>query len=475
MRTVRFRRKGLAGAAGAAVLSLSVGHALGAAFILQENSGSGLGNAYAGGAAASEDADTVFTNPAGMARLKTNQVAAAINVITPSAKFSDNGGSRAAAQQPLGGNGGDAGGTNFDPNLYLVTPINKQWAFGLGINVPFGLKTVYDVSWLGRFQAIKSKVETINVNPALSYTWGNFSVGAGVNWQRLKATFTQKTNYSGALLQAAALNGIAPGSPTFNAIAQATPGLSGDADISGNDSGWGWNIGGEWNIGGADSRSRVGAQYRSPIKYTVTGDANFSNPTLPAVPTPIAPVVSALAAGVNSQRLFSSGFTSDIKLPATANLSFFHTMLNDKWDFMGDVQWTGWNTIQDLTFVRTSGVVLSSTPEHFKNAWRVSVGANYRYTDQWMFRGGLAWDQTPVQDQYRTARLPDNDRTWVAGGAQYKFTPALKLDVGAAYLIIKDSSINNNGTDPTNQTYGLINGNYKNDVWIVSGQLTYSF
>src|SRR5881394_3316100 len=109
MKTIRFRRKRVAVAVSATVLSFAAGHALGAAFILQENSGSGLGNAYAGGAAASEDADTVFTNPAGMARLKTNQVAAAANFITPSAKFSDNGGSLAAAQQPLGGNGGDAG------------------------------------------------------------------------------------------------------------------------------------------------------------------------------------------------------------------------------------------------------------------------------------------------------------------------------------------------------------------------------
>src|SRR5204863_9746079 len=117
---------------------------------------------------------------------------------------------------------------------------------------------------------------------------------------------------------------------------------AGDANISGNDSGRGWNIGGEWNIGSPDSRSRIGAQYRSPIKYTVTGDANFSNPALPPLSGALGAVVGALAAGINTQRLFSSGFTSDIKLPATANLSFFHTMLNDRWDFMGAVQWTGW-------------------------------------------------------------------------------------------------------------------------------------
>ena len=92
--------------------------------------------------------------------------------------------------------------------------------FGLGVNAPFGLVTEYDGSWLGRYQAVKSEVKTINVNPAFSFKpTDNVAIGFGVNWQRIEAEFTNKVNYSGALLQAAALNGIAPGSPTYNAIA----------------------------------------------------------------------------------------------------------------------------------------------------------------------------------------------------------------------------------------------------------------
>ena len=40
--------------------------------------------------------------------------------------------------------------------------------FGLGVNAPFGLKTDYDDGWIGRYQALKSQIKTINVNPALS-------------------------------------------------------------------------------------------------------------------------------------------------------------------------------------------------------------------------------------------------------------------------------------------------------------------
>ena len=45
-----------------------------AAFGVAENSALGLGNAFAGGAASAEDASTVWYNPAGMTRIKGNQL-----------------------------------------------------------------------------------------------------------------------------------------------------------------------------------------------------------------------------------------------------------------------------------------------------------------------------------------------------------------------------------------------------------------
>ena len=163
-----FRRTRLAAAVGVALLSLSAGHAFGAAFALQEQNASGLGHAYAGGAAAAEDVSTIFYNPAGLVRLQTMQAVVAGNVICPSAKFRDSG-SQPAAFQPLGGTGGDAGSCAVVPNLYVGIPFTDKWSFGIGVNVPFGLKTEYDPDWIGRFQAVKSKLDTINVNPVLSW------------------------------------------------------------------------------------------------------------------------------------------------------------------------------------------------------------------------------------------------------------------------------------------------------------------
>ncbi|MBP8007181.1 MAG: outer membrane protein transport protein, partial [Burkholderiales bacterium] len=191
----------------AATCALAAGQAYGAAFALQENSGSGLGNAFAAGAAATEDASSMWSNPATLSKRGSMEAAAALHLVTPSIKFHD-GGSVAAGNQPLGGTGGDAGGLNFVPNMYVAVPINRQWTFGLGINAPFGLVTEYDGSWLGRYQAVKSEVKTINVNPAFSFKpTDNVAIGFGVNWQKIDAEFTNKVNYSGALLAAAVANG----------------------------------------------------------------------------------------------------------------------------------------------------------------------------------------------------------------------------------------------------------------------------
>jgi long-chain fatty acid transport protein len=469
MTTPNFRPRRVA-AAVASVLALAAGQAYGAAFALQENSGSGLGNAFAAGAANSEDVSGMWSNAASLSKRMTMEGAAAIHIVTPSNKFKDDG-SQPAFNQPLGGNGGDAGSTNFVPNLYIAVPINKQWVFGLGINAPFGLVTEYDSDWLGRYQGIKSDVKTMNVNPAISWKpTDNIAIGVGANWQKIDAEFTSRVNYSGAIAtaaQAAAAAGQIPAA-LVPQIVGATSALDSNVNIKGDDSAWGWNVGVMVDL---SKNTQVGLAYRSEIKYKIDGNANFDNPT-PTVPPALAPVVGLLTGAINSTALYNSGVTSDIKLPAIFNASIF-SQINDRWDVMADVQWTGWSSIKELKFVRTTGTVLQSTPENFDDAWRVSVGANYRMNDQWKFRGGVAWDQTPVNAQDRSVRLPDDDRWWLALGAQYKVSNNFKIDGGFSYIWVGNGDINQNAGSTT--ANGLVKGSYDSSVTIFSLQATYTF
>src|SRR6185295_19257709 len=209
------------------------------------------------------------------------------------------------------------------------------------------------------------------------------------------------------------------------ALIGSAAGLESPARFNGNDSGWGWNVGILWQ---ATDQTRYGVAYRSKIKYNVRGSVNFDNPSaLGALPPTLAPVGAAVMAGVNAA-LASGDVKLDIEMPDTANVSAFH-QFNNKWDLMADLQYTGWSTIKQLQIVRSTGSILSTTPENFRDA-----------------------DRTP--------RLPDNDRTWIALGAQYKYSPAIAVDLAWAYIFLKDSSMNQNaGSTAAN---GLISGTYKN-------------
>ena len=456
----------------ALALDLAAGGAAASGFQLNESSASGLGIASAGGAALAEDASTVWTNPAGLSRLQQRQAVGVLHLIRPSIKFSDRA-SVAAAGQPLGDNGGDAGGLNAVPDLYLALPVSPAVSVGLGVSAPWGLVTEYEDSFIGRFQATRSSIRTINVNPGVGWkVLPSVALGLGLNYQRIDAEFNNWVNYSAALLNAAAAQGVSPGTATFGAIAQSTPGLASTASVKGRDGAFGWNVGALWDLA---PQARLGAHYRSRIRYRIDGDVRFTNPALPAIASPaLAATVGALATGVNRAALFDSPVTAEVTLPAIANLTWVGRIAS-QWGLMADLQWTEWSTIQNLRFVRTNGTVLQDTPENFKDSWKVAVGATFRPGGPWLLRGGAAWDQTPVRDAYRTPRLPDADRLWLTFGGQYAFDPKLRLDWGLAYIHSRNADIDKSGDPASTAAYGRLNGSYKGATVVVSAQVGYSF
>jgi len=376
-----------------------------AGFALIEQNASGLGNAYAGQAAAATDASTIFFNPAGMTLLPDRQVVLAGHLIKPQAEFT-------GTSTIGGGDGGDAGGLALVPNAYYAFRLTPDVHLGIGMNAPFGLATKYDSTWAGRTQAIKSELKTVNLNPSIAWKASNtLSLGAGLSLQYAEATLTNASAF-------------------------------GLATVKGDDVSWGFNLGALWHVNDA---TRIGLAYRSEVDYTLEGTVTFSG--LPAGNGPV---------------------TADTTLPDSASLSLFHK-LNERWDLLADVTWTGWSDFDELRIVRTSGVVVGLTPENWDDSFRYSVGANYHLNDKLTLRGGVAYDETPVSDAYRTARIPDESRTWIAVGAQYRLSERSRIDVGYAHLFVEDASINKTESGVT------LTGTYEASVDILSAQLTLDF
>lgn len=436
--------------------------AFAAGFALQEQSGSGLGNAYAGGAAVAEDAAVMWFNPAAMTRLQGTHLAIAGYAINNNRSWDDKGSTKATGQS-LGGST-DISPTAYVPNLYLTTQINDQAFVGFGLNIPFGLKTDYANDWVGRYQGVGADIKTKNLSAAFAYKASpSLSLSAGLDWQMLDATLTQMSNY--AVIAA----GVAQSNPA--AIPGAIASLGGNTEsltkVNGSDSSWGYNLGAHYQL---SKQTDIGFHYRSAIRFHLTGTVSTQPPTSSG--NALSPFIN----GQIAQKAASSGITADITTPAIANLSFFHR-LNDRIDVMADAQWTQWSTVPKLEFVRTNGDVLSSTTYKWRDAYRLSIGANYKLTDTLKLKTGLAYDQSPIPEQYRTVRLPDNDRYWLSAGLQYAINPKTKLDIGYTYVMVKNADLNNRreDNDSAGQISGTLNGTFHQHVHILGIQLSYQF
>lgn len=412
-------------------LSLSIyqlnSHAAG--FALSEQNASGLGNAYAGAAAAAEDASTIFFNPAGMTYLEGSQIVGALHLIRTTGDF-DNRNSQPAGVQPLGNEGGDFGSLASIPNFYYKQDINDQLKVGIGIGTPFGLKTDYDKNWLGRFQALKSELKTVNINPSLAWRLSEqWSFGFGISAMWAQAELTSAVNL-GAI------------ESTIN--------------NKGKDWGFGYNLGAIYQI---TPDTRLGLAYRSKVEQHLKGDARSPFTALNGVPG----------------STLNTDITADLTLPETLSLSSF-SRLDDHWDLLADITWTRWSQFQTLSILRDNGsnTLIGSTQEHWNNTLRYSVGLNYRYSDSIKLRTGVAYDQEAIDNDRRTSRIPGNDRLWLSFGASWQYSPQTRLDAGYAHLFIKEASIYDDQRTPV-PSKGLIDGKYDGSADILSLQFTHQF
>ena len=409
---------------GAALAALAP-HALAGGFALGTQSGSGTGNAFAGGAAAVEDAGVAWHNPAGMASLPAGSHASAtLHALRPSFRFEDRGSSGAFAA-PGTGDGGDGGDWALVPALAFVTDLAPRWRVGLALNVPFGLKTEYDDGWRGQLTALKSEIRTVNINPSLAYRVSDaVTIGAGVSAQRFEA---ELSSFAGA---------------------------AGRSTLKADDVAYGYNIG---VMVQATPATRFGASYRSKIDFELEGRASFSG-----------------AAALNG------GARADLEVPDSASFSVFHA-LGPKWALMADLTWTGWSSLQELAVVRTTpsaggpaGSVLTTLPFRWQDTWRAAIGANYRLDASTLLRFGLAFDETPTRDAERTPRLPDEDRTWLAFGVQKRISKSGTVELGYAHEFVRDAGVNTTAA-PLACPPHCLRGSFENKADILSVQYSHAF
>ncbi|HME89508.1 MAG TPA: outer membrane protein transport protein [Chthoniobacterales bacterium] len=459
-------------------------------FALNEQSVSGLGTAYAGGAAQAEDASTLFFNPAGIAWLDQGALQIGAHGLLPSATFTNEGSRYNLRGTPFnglpisGGNDGDGGVDHVLPNLYLTQPILRgsqsgDLTLGIGVTVPFALETDYSPGWVGRYHALRSKLTTFNIQPTVAYRiWDRLSFGAGLDIQYASARLTQAIDFGLAaqppLAQFfAALPPFLRG-PTELAYFNAGffPGaLDGVSEVHGDDWSVGFTLGALVEYMKGDGQSffqdgRFGVSFRSAIDHAIEGPADFRR--VPLITAPGA-LVQFPIPGLFQRIFFDQNATAQLDLPSILHVSAYQRF-DRQFAVLGDITWTEWSRLQEVPIVFSNpGTPSNVLPIKYEDTIRAAIGGEWYATEDLTLRLGFAYDETPIRsNEFRTPRIPDNNRFLLGTGLRWSPTHFMDIDVGYAHLFVDEPRV-----DVTDSQGHELRGKFDAAADIVSAAVTF--
>ena len=78
--------------------------------------------------------------------------------------------------------------------------------------------------------------------------------------------------------------------------------------------------------------------------------------------------------------------------------------------------------------------ITSVNPRNYEDSNIYRFGLQYHYNDRWTLRGGVYFDESPVQDGYYAPETPRNDSIGYTAGATYNYSRNLHMDV--SFLIL---------------------------------------
>lgn len=409
--------------------------AKGAAFQLREGDPDWLANAFAGLAAKDYDAGSAWNNPAAMTSLTASEIDQGANYFDPGIRFQ--GGDFVNGVPVKGYTGGDAGPPAVSGGFEGVWDYSPDLKFGAALEAPFGLRTSYPNSFVGRYQALTSAITNFQFALTAGYQiTPNLSIGGGPIVSYLRARLTQAVNVSAFFPTA--------GDPLV--------------DIHGDGYSAGYQFGALYKVGGL----RLGLDYRSRLGFGVGGKQTIYIPAQIAANPFFGPILQSLSSDVETQ----------VTLPDVLTMSAYY-QLDPDWAVMATVQWTHWSLIESLN-IQTATTV-ESTPIGFNNTWMESVGANWRLPlfPSLMLQGGLLYDQGANTNETRGPRLPDEDRIGLSGGISYDLTAHTRLRV--AYLHEFPSGSNHVNYSNNFPSAGQLIGTYTNDADVLSAGVTMTF
>ena len=308
----------------------------------------------------------------------------------------------------LGADSGNMAKPALVPASYMAYRLDRNTVLALSINSPFGLTTdPSNNTWAGQMQARFSSIKTYDFAPTIAYRISpQLSVGLGLQIDYIDATLRD------ALM------------PTSTSL---------DTQVKGHDTAFGFTAGVNWT---PTPTTSIGLGYRSALSHSLKGSASE-----PGFPTAFAADTADVEAA--------------LKLPDIVTLSA-RQAVNNKLNLLGTVEWTHWSNLQSLTvnctaisavLCTSAGNTVTSIPLGWHDSWMFALGGEYAYSRQLKLRSGAAYELSPIQNpSERTAKLPDQNRVWLSGGASYAINDMIGVDFAYSHIFGLGGGINRTET-----------------------------
>ena len=408
----------------------------------------GMGLAFT---AVANDPSAIFFNPAGLGWQKHFEAEFGSSLITKT-----QGDFTGENPYPGIGNTEKEHKTTFVvPTLYVVAPLTSEINLGLGIFSPYGLGFRWDnaedcggdcvtgpvksTSFSGRFIAQNAVIQSVDLNPVLSFqATPAIAIAIGADYRVSKVQLERNQ---------AAINPF-----TNSAVDVAHIKLN--SELTDNH-GWGWNAG---ILVRPIPQLSFGAAYRSKIKVDYDGTAKFAQRK----------TGNAQFDGIVATQLpqGSHPVTTSIEFPGSLNLGAAVT-LPGQLTVSGEADWTEWTKFQslDIIFPDLTGRDLHRQTE-WNNSWAYRVGLEKKFSN-FAVRAGYYRDKTPQPVEDAGPILADNDRDAYTLGFGYD-TERWGVDVSDLYLKFKR-------LDTAGRSHDNFFGQYKESANIFAFSLRVSF
>ncbi|TBR38302.1 aromatic hydrocarbon degradation protein [Marinomonas agarivorans] len=418
-----------------------------AGFAVNDQSATASGAALAGAAAMSDNISGSYWNPALLGNAKDNSFYASGALILPEMDVTVNSAVEPNLPAPLNAgsdisslsSGGDVVDPSLIPSLYFAHRLSDKTVAGVAYNTPFGFSTEYDSNWAGQIHGTKTRLVDSVLSFSLAHQMNErLSVGASVQYH------SAEVELDSSIVRAK--------STTFDF----------DGEITADATAVGYSIGVLFE---PQAGTRLGVGYRSEVEFDFEGEVEYS---------------AAALASLGSFGIVNADVSDNITLPSMLTFSAEHEY-SPKINLMATAIYTGWSSMDELRIDFDSNQPDSVLTFDFEDQWFYSVGGSYQYSEQLTLRAGLAYDNSPVKDEYRSVRTPDGDRQWLSFGATYDYSETTSISASYTHVMVEDVNVNRDGSirslqgEDEDSARGTINADYESSANVLSLALNMEF